>query len=85
MPSPHIDITWEAAGVLAAIVVVLSGFVAWYVRAVVTSALAAFEMRFFVRLNGTYVRKEVCEAVHGALAEGTERRLVALEAGHPRP
>lgn len=75
MPSPHIDITWEAAAALAAILTLIGIFMTRYIN----SALNAFELRLFSRLDATYVRTEVCRAQHDICAADKERRLEVLE------
>jgi len=72
-------ITWEALIAICAALTVVAGGMAAYVNYAVRSALLNFESRFFERLNGRYIRREVCEERHGACRNEIDRRLVTIE------
>ena len=72
-------ITSESLIAMAAIVGLLSTGLGVYVHYAVRAALLAFESRFFERLNGRYIRREVCEERHGACRAELGRRLMAIE------
>lgn len=72
---PHIELTWEAVGVLTAIVSLISIGLGLYVKLSVRTALADFREDFFKTLNGRYVYSRLCEERHSE----TQRRLQVLE------
>ncbi|MEN6532156.1 MAG: hypothetical protein ABFD89_00740 [Bryobacteraceae bacterium] len=72
---PTIELTWEAVGVLTAIVSLISIGLGLYVRLSVRAALADFREEFFRTLNGRYVYSKLCEERHGE----TQRRLQVIE------
>lgn len=70
-----LELTWEAVGVLAAIVLLISTGLGLYVKLSVRAALADFREEFFKTLNGRYVYSKLCEERHGE----TQRRIQVLE------
>ena len=92
-----IEITWPAASVLLAALLIVTGGMAWYVKTSITSSLATFELSLITKLNGTYTRKGECiilmaEKAHApdvasvrvaleVTAKETQRRLECLEEG----
>jgi hypothetical protein len=70
-----LTITWEALVALCALITLLCGALALYVRMALSASLLEFEHRFFERLNGRYIKAELCEARH----RETERRLTKVE------
>jgi hypothetical protein len=70
-----LTINWEALVALCALLSLVSMALAVYVRMMLSSALLDFEHRFFERLNGKYIKSELCVTKHDAI----ERRLEQLE------
>ncbi len=67
-----ITLSWEAVTAVCGLMALIGAGIALYVRAVVRSEI----QDAFVRLNGTYVRSKLCEAIH----QQQDSRLTALEA-----
>jgi|WetSurMetagenome_2_1015567.scaffolds.fasta_scaffold1254348_2 hypothetical protein len=57
--------TWEAVGAILGMIAGAQAAMLFVVRAVVRSEIA--------KLNGTYTRKELCQAIHGENARRIER------------
>ncbi len=72
---PHIELTWEAVGVLVGLVLLISTGLGAYVKLSMRAALADFREEFFRTLNGRYVYSKLCDERHGQ----TQRRLLILE------
>ena len=68
-------ITWEAVVALCAFTSIVVGALFAVTRMIVSSALLEFEHRFFERLNGRYIKAELCVERH----QESERRLAVLE------
>ncbi len=71
-----ITLSWEAVTAICGLMALGGTVAALYVRAVVRSEI----QDAFVRLNGTYVRAKVCEAIH----QQQDARITSLEARSAR-
>ena len=54
---------WEALGVFIALLSVLAGGAAYFVKLAISHELEQFENRFLERLNGRYLSTKVAEAI----------------------
>lgn len=54
-------LTWEAFGVLIAFIACVAGFIAWFTKREIKSAMDAFKLELMELLNGKYVSKQVWE------------------------
>lgn len=63
-------ILWEALGVFIALLGVLAGGAAYYVKLAIANELARFENRFLDKMNGRYLGIKVAELL---IEKGDER------------
>ena len=68
-------VTWEGLGALCALIALVAAGFAIYVKLTVAQSLLDFEHRFFERLNGRYIKAELCTTMHREI----DRRLAHIE------
>ena len=75
--------TWEAVGVLAAIIALVNGAAVYLMRLEIRSAIAANNESLIGKINGSYLKTEVANLKFEQAASqrsALEARLAALEA-----
>ncbi len=69
-------ITWEGLAALCAFVALIGAGLFGAMKMMLNAALLDFEHRFFERLNGRYVKTELCVALHREIDRRLEARKV---------